>query len=112
LCGEKNTRAEESACKLTETADLSTALRFGRDDKFVATLIANYLANLSSRPKRSAVERSAVFWTIRASAPWFSHTLFSPATAWIRKKYDFFSKLFKPLKDRIFPSKRIFPPPL
>jgi hypothetical protein len=87
-------------------------VRFGRDDKFVATLIANYLANLSSRPKRSAVERSAVFWTIRASAPWFSHTLFSPATAWIRKKYDFFSKLFKPLKDRIFPSKRIFPPPL
>ena len=39
--------------RTNETADLSTPLRSGRDDKFVATLISNYLANLSSRPERS-----------------------------------------------------------
>jgi hypothetical protein len=55
-----------------KTADLSTALRSGRDDKFVAQMFclltmpsSNYavdcLTNLSSRPERSAVERSAVF---------------------------------------------------
>ena len=31
-----------------------------RDDNFVAALISHYLANLSSRPKRSVVERSVV----------------------------------------------------
>ena len=46
----------KSLCEnLAETTDLSTTLRFGRDDKFVATLISHYLANLSSRPKRSVV---------------------------------------------------------
>jgi hypothetical protein len=44
-------------------------VRLGRDDKFVAALIANHLANLSSRPKRSVVERSAVFWTLSDNAP-------------------------------------------
>ena len=40
----------------SKTADLSTTLRFGRDDKFVATLISDHLADLSSRPKRSAMD--------------------------------------------------------
>jgi hypothetical protein len=51
-----------------ETADLSTTLRSGRDDKFVlgkltifrATQAASGSTNLSSRPERSVVERSAV----------------------------------------------------
>jgi hypothetical protein len=51
-----------------ETADLSTTLRSGRDDKFVlgkltifrATQAASGSTNLSSRPERSVAERSAV----------------------------------------------------
>jgi hypothetical protein len=51
-----------------ETADLSTTLRSGRDDKFVlgkltifrAKQAASGSTNLSSRPERSVVERSAV----------------------------------------------------
>jgi hypothetical protein len=46
------------------TADLSTALRSGRDDKLVAGAsgvdMSSSTTNLSSRPERSAVERSAV----------------------------------------------------
>jgi hypothetical protein len=45
---------------MKKTADLSTSLRFGRDDKFVATLISTATKELSSRPKRSEVERPAV----------------------------------------------------
>ena len=51
-----------------ETADLSTALRSGRDDKFVGRwmtffprkIVAIFVTNMSSRPEHSAVERSAV----------------------------------------------------
>ena len=51
-----------------ETADLSTTLRSGRDYKFVLGKLTIFQAtqgvsgstNLSSRPERSVVERSAV----------------------------------------------------
>jgi hypothetical protein len=43
-----------------KTADLSTTLRFGRDDKFAKWFEIQVATNLSSRPKRSVVERSAV----------------------------------------------------
>jgi hypothetical protein len=54
--------------RTSKTADLSTALRSGRDDRFVRQMatnckprnILNLATNLSSRPERSAVERSAV----------------------------------------------------
>ncbi len=42
------------------TADLSTPLRSGRDDKFVKWFEIKVATNLSSRPERSGVERSAV----------------------------------------------------
>jgi hypothetical protein len=38
-----------------------------RDDKFVATLISNHSVDLSSRPKRSEVERSAVSGTLMSA---------------------------------------------
>jgi hypothetical protein len=46
--------------KLSETADLSTPLRSGRDDKFARWFEIRVVTNLSSRPERSGVERSAV----------------------------------------------------
>ncbi len=39
--------------KHPKTADLSTTLRFGRDDKFVVGLISSVETNLSSRPEKS-----------------------------------------------------------
>src|ERR1700691_2825569 len=53
-----------------QTADLSTTLRSGRDDKFVVKLTLSFTTDLSSRPERSVVERSAVF-------PQFSSKLYN-----------------------------------
>src|ERR1700722_19272066 len=57
---------------------------FARDDKFVATLISNHLADLSSRPKRSVVERSAVSNALFITSYSFTHplkpTFFQPFT--------------------------------
>jgi hypothetical protein len=47
-----------------------------RDDKFVATLISHYLADLSSRPERSVAERSAVALSSQANLEPTKHAIF------------------------------------
>jgi hypothetical protein len=67
--------AKEPVGELGRTADLSTTLRFGRDDKSAKCLEIKVATNLSPRPKRSVVGRSAVSGCFIDTAFKFSHTL-------------------------------------
>ncbi len=62
-----------------ETAGPSTALRFGRDDKSVVSREIVPTTELSSRPKRSAVEGPAVSKRVLKPAPGVSASTQAPA---------------------------------